>query len=45
MCEPVLQQQPDGSIGPGLATLTRPDETTMVLDLRDDVTFWDGSPH
>jgi peptide/nickel transport system substrate-binding protein len=44
MCESVLQQQPDGSIGPGLATLTRPDETTMVLDLRDDVTFWDGSP-
>ena len=44
LCESVLQQQPDGSIGPGLATLTTHDDTSIVLDLRDDVTFWDGTP-
>jgi len=44
MCESLLLQQPDGSIVPGLATLTRPDDTTMVFTLRDGVTFWDGSP-
>ena len=44
MCESLLLQQPDGSLAPGLATLTRPDETTMVFTLRDGVTFSDGSP-
>jgi peptide/nickel transport system substrate-binding protein len=44
MCEAVVQQQPDGTIAPGLTTLTRPDDTTLVLTLRDGVTFWDGSP-
>ena len=44
MCEAVLQQQPDGTIGPGLATLSRPDDTTLLLSLREGVTFWDGTP-
>jgi peptide/nickel transport system substrate-binding protein len=44
MCESLLLQQPDGKIAPGLATLSRPDETTMVLTLRDGVKFWDESP-
>jgi peptide/nickel transport system substrate-binding protein len=44
MCESLLLQQPDGTIAPGLATLTRPNGTTMVFTLRDGVTFWDGSP-
>jgi peptide/nickel transport system substrate-binding protein len=44
MCEAVLQQQPDGTIKPGLATLSRPNATTLVLSLRDGVTFWDGTP-
>jgi len=44
MCESVLRQQPDGTIGPGLATeVTNPDPLTYEITLRDDVTFWDGS--
>ena len=44
MCESLLWQQPDGAIAPGITTLTRPDDVTMVFTVRDGVTFWDGSP-
>lgn len=44
MCESLLAQQPDGSITPGITTLTRPDDTTMVFTVTDGVTFWDGTP-
>ena len=45
MCESVLRQQPDGTIGPGLATdVTSPDPLTYEITLRDGITFWDGSP-
>jgi peptide/nickel transport system substrate-binding protein len=44
MCESLLWQQPDGTITPGITTLTRPDDLTMVFTVRDNVTFWDGSP-
>jgi peptide/nickel transport system substrate-binding protein len=44
MCESLLWQQPDGSIAPGITTLSRPDDLTMVFTVRDGVTFWDGSP-
>ena len=44
MCESLLAQQPDGSITPGITTLTRPDDTTMVFTITDGVTFWDGTP-
>ena len=44
MCESLLLQAPDGSIGPGLATLTNPTPTTMVFTLKPGVTFWDGHP-
>jgi peptide/nickel transport system substrate-binding protein len=44
MCESLLWQQPDGSIAPGITTLSRPDDVTMVFTVRDGVTFWDGSP-
>ena len=44
MCESLLWQQPDGTIAPGITTLTRPDDVTMVFTVRDGVTFWDGSP-
>ncbi len=44
MCESLLQQQPDGTITPGITTLTRPDDTTMVFTVTDGVTFWDGTP-
>ncbi|MEV5840553.1 ABC transporter substrate-binding protein [Streptomyces sp. NPDC051985] len=45
LCDPLLRLKSDYSIGPGLATAWhRPDDRTLVLDLRDDVTFWDGNP-
>jgi len=44
MCESLLRQAPDGSIGPGLATVANPSPTEMVFTLRPGVTFWDGSP-
>jgi peptide/nickel transport system substrate-binding protein len=42
--ESLLRQAPDGSIGPGLATMTNPDQNTIVLTLKPGVTFWDGHP-
>src|ERR1700674_1979073 len=42
--ESLLRQGPDGSVGPGLATLTYPDQTTMVFTLKPGITFWDGTP-
>jgi peptide/nickel transport system substrate-binding protein len=44
-CEALLRMQPDLTSGPGLATsveYTSP--TSLVITLRDDVTFWDGTP-
>ncbi len=44
LCDAVLRQAPDGTIGPGLATAaTFTDPTTLVLDLRTDARFWDGT--
>jgi peptide/nickel transport system substrate-binding protein len=42
MCESLLLQAPDGSIQPGLATVSTPSPTTMVFTLRPGVKFWDG---
>ena len=45
MCESLLRQESDSSIGPGLATkveYTNP--TTLVITLRPNVKFWDGAP-
>jgi peptide/nickel transport system substrate-binding protein len=45
MCESLLRQAPDGTIGPGLATdVSIPDPLTYKITLRQGVTFWDGSP-
>jgi peptide/nickel transport system substrate-binding protein len=44
MCESVLLQSPDGSIGPGLAEVSHPDDRTVVLTLKPGATFWDGAP-
>jgi len=44
MCESLLRQAPDGSVGPGLATLAIPTPTTYVFTLRPGVKFWDGNP-
>jgi peptide/nickel transport system substrate-binding protein len=42
MCESLLVQAPDGSLHPGLATVSTPSPTTMVFTLRPGVKFWDG---
>ena len=42
--ESLLRQGPDGSLGPGLATLTYKDQTTLVFTLKPGVKFWDGNP-
>jgi ABC-type transport system substrate-binding protein len=44
LCEQLIVQSADGSIGPGLATLTYPNATTLVFDLKPGITFWDGKP-
>jgi peptide/nickel transport system substrate-binding protein len=44
MCESLLRQEPDGSIAPGLATLSTPSPTRLVFTLRPGVRFWDGRP-
>jgi peptide/nickel transport system substrate-binding protein len=44
-CESLLRQGPDLTIGPGLASSAEyTGDTSLVLTLRDDVTFWDGAP-
>lgn len=44
LCESLLSVAPDFSVQPGLAASAEwSDDTTFVIDLRDDVTFWDGS--
>src|SRR6266571_3379301 len=44
MCESLLLQAPDGSLQPGLATISNSSPTTMVFTLKPGVTFWDGHP-
>jgi len=45
LCENLLQISPDFGVGPGVATSAEwADPVTFVIDLRDDVTFWDGTP-
>ncbi|WP_369227793.1 ABC transporter substrate-binding protein [Streptomyces sp. R39] len=43
--ESLLSVSPDGALGAGLATSwTHPDPLTYVYELRQNVTFWDGTP-
>jgi peptide/nickel transport system substrate-binding protein len=44
MCESLLRQAPDGSLQPGLATISNPSPTKMVFTLKPGVKFWDGHP-
>jgi peptide/nickel transport system substrate-binding protein len=44
LCDSLQRQAPDGTIGPGLATLTHPNDTTLVITLKDGPTFSDGKP-
>lgn len=44
MCESLLSTTPEGGLEPGLATdASYTDATTLVVKLREGVTFWDGS--
>jgi peptide/nickel transport system substrate-binding protein len=43
MCDSLLQQQPDGTIKPGLASkVDAPDPLTIVFTINTDAKFWDG---
>jgi peptide/nickel transport system substrate-binding protein len=44
LCDTLLRAQPDGSLKPGLASFTQPDDKTLVYKLRSGATFWDGTP-
>lgn len=45
LCETLVQMQPDLSVAPNLASeWEQTDETTYVYQIRNDVTFWDGTP-
>jgi peptide/nickel transport system substrate-binding protein len=44
LCESLLRQAPDGSIGDGLASLDSSDPTKLVFTLKPGTSFWDGNP-
>jgi peptide/nickel transport system substrate-binding protein len=44
MCESLLLQKADGAIVPGLASLSTPNQKTLVFTINPKVTFWDGHP-
>ena len=44
MCESLLRQAPDGSLQPGLATVSHPSPATLAITLRPGAKFWDGHP-
>ena len=46
LCESLFQMQPDFSVEPNLAESFEvlDDSTRYVFQIRDDVTFWDGTP-
>jgi peptide/nickel transport system substrate-binding protein len=44
MCESLLKQSPDGSIGPGLGTMTNPSPTSLVFTINKAAKFSDGNP-
>ncbi|WP_455355292.1 ABC transporter substrate-binding protein [Streptomyces sp. SYSU K217416] len=45
LCDTLTRMNADFSLSPGVARkVTWTDDRTLVLDLRSDVKFWDGSP-
>ena len=43
LCDSLMQQQPDGSYTPGLASqVDTPDPRTIVMTINTDAKFWDG---
>ena len=44
LCVSLLRPGADGTPQPGLATVKRPDDKTLVFTLRKGPRFWDGTP-
>jgi peptide/nickel transport system substrate-binding protein len=44
MCESLLKQNADGTIVPGLATMTSPNPLKLVFAINPAAKFWDGHP-
>ena len=45
LCDSLLRLKPDYSIAPALASSwSRPSPTTLILNIREGVRFWDGRP-
>jgi peptide/nickel transport system substrate-binding protein len=44
ICDALLRQAPDMTIGPGLATLTQTSPTSLSFAINKGATFWDGKP-
>ena len=44
LCDSLLRQAPDQTLGPGIATYTAPTSTEYDFTLHSKATFWDGSP-
>ena len=44
LCDSLLRQAPDQTLGPGIATYTSPSATQYDFTLNADATFWDGTP-
>ncbi len=44
LCESPLRQAPDGTIVPGLAEVTTPDDTNYIITIKDGTRFWNGDP-
>jgi peptide/nickel transport system substrate-binding protein len=44
LCDSLLGLDSEFNVEPNLATVEQPSDTEVVINLRDDATFWDGSP-
>lgn len=44
LCDSLVRQGPDQTLGPGLATYTNPSPTEYDFTINAKATFWDGSP-
>jgi peptide/nickel transport system substrate-binding protein len=44
LCDSLLRQGPDQTLGPGIATYTAPSSTEYDFTLNADAKFWDGTP-
>ncbi len=44
LCDALLRQAPDMTIGPGLTTLTQVNPTTLDFTLQKGAAFWNGNP-